>query len=249
MPSTSARRSSFTRSQGDASRSRPRRAPTASCAASACAPARPAPVRNWIVFALANATDEQIDRILVAPHFRLVGSGLVWPDLGASRIAEITPSQGFRPEREDSEDADVFRITLDPGSRVTFVAELRTAKLPQLYLWDPDAYKDKVNSLTLYKGIVMGIAGLLALFLTIAFVVKGTAMFPAAAALAWAVLAYLAIDFGFLHKVLAIQGDGDRTWRAGAEAVFSATLARLPLRLSQPQPMACALQLCLRPHG
>src|SRR5262245_6472030 len=132
------------------------------------------PSPNWIVFALANDTDEQIDRILVAPHFRLVGSGLVWPDLGASRIAEITPSQGFRPEREDSEDADVFRITLDPGSRVTFVAELRTAKLPQLYLWDPDAYKDKVNSLTLYKGIVMGIAGLLALFLTIAFVVKGT---------------------------------------------------------------------------
>jgi len=139
---------------------------------------------NWIVFALANTTEEQIDRILVAPHFRLVGSGLVWPDLGASRIAEITPSQGFRPEREDSEDADVFRVTLDPGSRITFVAELRTAKLPQLYLWDPDAYKDKINSLTLYKGIVMGIAGLLALFLTIAFVVKGTAMFPAAAALA-----------------------------------------------------------------
>jgi diguanylate cyclase (GGDEF)-like protein/PAS domain S-box-containing protein len=38
------------------------------------------------------------------------------------------------------------------------------------------------------------------------------------------VLAYLAIDFGFLHKVLSIQGDADRTWRAGAEAVFSATL-------------------------
>ena len=70
----------------------------------------------------------------------------------------------------------------------------------------------------------MGIAGLLALFLTIAFVVKGTAMFPAAAALAWAVLAYLAIDFGFLHKILAVQADGDQVWRAGAEAVFSATL-------------------------
>ena len=179
---------------------------------------------NWIVFALANTTDEQIDRIVVAPHFRLVGSGLVWPDLGASRIAEITPSQGFQPEREDDDDADVFRITLDPGSRITFVAELRTAKLPQLYLWNPDAYKDKVNSLTLYKGIVLGIAGLLALFLTIAFVVKGTAMFPAAAALAWSVLAYLAIDFGFLHKFLTIAADGDRVWRAGAEAIFSATL-------------------------
>ncbi|MFN8828683.1 MAG: EAL domain-containing protein [Labrys sp. (in: a-proteobacteria)] len=179
---------------------------------------------SWIVFALANTSEQQIDRILVAPHFRLVSSGLIWPDLGSSRIAAITPSQGFRPEREEADDADIFRITLDPGSRITFVAELRTDRLPQLILWDPDAYKDKVNSLTLYKGIVIGIAGLLALFLTIAFVVKGTAMFPAAAALAWAVLAYLAIDFGFLHKVLAFQTSTDRTWRAGAEAVFSATL-------------------------
>ena len=30
-----------------------------------------------------------------------------------------------------------------------------TDKLPQLYLWEPDAYKDKVNSFTLYYGIVI----------------------------------------------------------------------------------------------
>jgi len=64
---------------------------------------------------------------------------------------------------------------------MTYVLELRTDKLNQLYLWEPEAYKDKVNSLTLYHGIVIGIAGLLALFLTILFVVKGTAMFPATA--------------------------------------------------------------------
>ncbi len=52
---------------------------------------------DWMVFALTNDTDEQIDRLLVAPHFRLVGSGVVWPDLGGSRIAAITASQGIRP--------------------------------------------------------------------------------------------------------------------------------------------------------
>ena len=84
---------------------------------------------------------------------------------------------------------------------MTYVLELRTDKLPQLYLWEPDAYKDKVNSITLYHGIVIGIAGLLALFLTILFVVKGAMMFPAAAALGWAVLVYIGIDFGFWGKV------------------------------------------------
>src|SRR5262245_49270672 len=34
---------------------------------------------NWAVFALANNSDEQIDRLLVAPHYRMVGSGLLWP--------------------------------------------------------------------------------------------------------------------------------------------------------------------------
>ena len=178
----------------------------------------------WIVFALTNDTDEQIERLIVAPHFRLVGSGLIWPDLGSTRISAITASQGFPPERDESEDADVFRLTLDPGTTVTYVAELRTPNLPQLYLWEPDAYKDKVTSLTLYKGIVIGVAGLLALFLTIVFVVRGAVIFPAAAALAWTVLAYVCIDFGFWGKIFGTEGPADRIWRAGTETVLAATL-------------------------
>ncbi len=179
---------------------------------------------SWAVFALANNGDEQIDRLLVAPHFRLAGSGLFWPDLGASRIAKITPSQGFAPDRQPSQDADVFRVTLDPGAVITFVAELRASELPQLYLWDADGYKDAENSYTLYRGIVLGISGLLALFLTIVFVIKGTAMFPATAALAWSVLIYLCIDFGFWNKVIDIQPGADQMWRAGAEVFVAASL-------------------------
>ena len=101
---------------------------------------------------------------------------------------------------------------------------MRTPDLPQLYLWDPDAYRDKETSLTLYKGIVIGIAGLLALFLTIVFVVKGAVIFPAAAALAWAVLAYVCIDFGFWNKLFGVEDAADRVWRAGAETILAATL-------------------------
>jgi diguanylate cyclase (GGDEF)-like protein/PAS domain S-box-containing protein len=179
---------------------------------------------GWIVFALTNDTDEQIERLIVAPHFRLVGSGVIWPDLGSVRVTAITASQGFAPEREDSADADVFRLTLDPGTTVTYVAELRTPNLPQLTLWEPDVYKDKITNLTLYKGIVIGVAGLLALFLTIVFVVKGAVIFPAAAALAWAVLAYVCIDFGFWNKIFGLADEADRVWRAGTEAVLAATL-------------------------
>ena len=101
---------------------------------------------------------------------------------------------------------------------------MRTDKLPQLYLWEPDAYKDKINSFTLYYGIVIGIAGLLALFLTILFVVKGSVMFPAAAALGWAVLVYIGIDFGFWGKVFDMSAGAERIWRAIGEAILAATL-------------------------
>ena len=179
---------------------------------------------NWAVFALANSGDEQIDRLIVVPHYRMVGSGLLLPDLGLSRVVTITPSSGERPEEQDSATADIYRITLDPGTVITYVAELRTDRLPQLYLWEPDAYKDKVNSLTLYHGIVIGIAGLLALFLTILFVVKGSVMFPAAAALGWAVLVYIGIDFGFWGKVFDMSSGAERIWRASGEAILAATL-------------------------
>ncbi|SCM76661.1 Diguanylate cyclase/phosphodiesterase with PAS/PAC-like protein [uncultured Pleomorphomonas sp.] len=182
------------------------------------------PNPSWVVFSLSNQSDLQLDRLIVAPHFHLVGSRVMWPDLGASRIAAITPSSGFAPERQTSQDSDVFLVTLDPGTVVTFVVELRTRDLPQIGLWEPNAYKDSVNAYTLYRGIVLGISGLLALFLTILFVVKGSMMFPATAALAWAVLAYLCIDFGFWNKVFAVGSGTDQLYRAGSEVMIAVTM-------------------------
>lgn len=179
---------------------------------------------DWAVFALANNTDVQIDRLIVAPSFRLAGSGIVWPDLGSQRIASITPSEGFGLERQPSSEADVFLVTLDPGSVITFVAEMASHDLPEIRLWEPNAYKDTINAYTLYRGIVLGIAGLLAVFLTILFVVKGSAMFPATAALAWAVLAYICIDFDFWQKLVPTMPGQERIWRAGTEVALAFTL-------------------------
>src|ERR1700674_499936 len=53
---------------------------------------------NWAVFALANNSEEQLERLIVVPHYRMVGSGILWPDLGLSRLVNITPSSGEKPE-------------------------------------------------------------------------------------------------------------------------------------------------------
>src|SRR5690242_21564276 len=108
---------------------------------------------NWAVLALANNSDEQIDRLIVAPHYRMVGSGLFWPDLGLSRIVNVTPSSGDRPEKQTNPSADIYRITLAPCTVITYAVELRTDKLPRLYLWGSVAYRDKFNPFRLCHDI------------------------------------------------------------------------------------------------
>lgn len=178
----------------------------------------------WVLFALRNDTDVQIERLLVAPFFRLAGSGVLMPDMGADRLKALTVSHGLRPERLIDPESDVFEITLDPGATVTFIGELDEGTLPELYLWKPDAYRDYVNSFTLFRGTVLGISSLAAVFMTIMFVVKGRGVFPATAAFAWAVLVYLLIDFGIMGRLLGIGNGSVQPFRAAAEAALATTL-------------------------
>ncbi|MDC9823634.1 EAL domain-containing protein [Devosia sp. ZB163] len=179
---------------------------------------------NWALFALRNDSDVQLERLLVAPFFRLPGSGVFRPDLGAERIKVLTPSAGLRPTKLTDREADVFEVVIDPGATVTFVAELANGSLPELYLWKPDAYRDYVNSFTLFRGVVLGVAALAAVFLTIMFVVKGRGVFPATAAFSWAVLVYLLVDFGVLGPLLGISNGSVQPFRAAAEAGIATTL-------------------------
>lgn len=179
---------------------------------------------NWALFALRNDSDVQIERLLVAPFFRLSGSGVINPDLGAPRLTALTVSHGLRPDRLRDAEADVFKITLDPGATVTFVAEMSGQRLPELYVWKPDAYVDYINSFTLFRGTVLGISSLAAVFLTIMFVVKGRGVFPATAAFAWAVLTYLLVDFGIMGPLVGISNGAVQPMRAAAEAGLATTL-------------------------
>lgn len=178
---------------------------------------------QWVVFALTNTSDEQIDRMIVAPYYRLVGSGIFGPDLDKQRISFITPSQGFAPERISNPSADIFTVTLDPGATVTFIGEVRSETIPQIYLWEPDAYRDHLNRLTMFYGIVIGIAGVAAIFLSILFIVRGGVVFPASAGFAWAVLLFLCVDFGFWQKAIGLFNVPIPTARAICEMMLTLT--------------------------
>ena len=133
---------------------------------------------GWFAFALRNTTDKQVERWLVIDRYNPAASGVLLPDLDARRIQRIAYSRGYAPERIKSDRADVFRITLEPGRTVTFVAELASDRIASVQLWNPIEYEQRGRDRYLFSGVMIGITGLLALFLTAVFAANHKAIFP-----------------------------------------------------------------------
>ena len=180
---------------------------------------------SWVVFALSNPTDKPIMRWLTAQKYDIVGSRVFKPDLDAPRITNVTPSLGFRPERnEDYDHLDIYRLSIEPGTTVTYIVELASASVPRLFLSSPASFGKRQRDISLFHGILLGVTGLLAIFLTAIFAVNHKAIFPAAALVAWSALAYLCVDFGFWHKLFQLTSEDNGTYRAASEAAFAASL-------------------------
>lgn len=179
---------------------------------------------NWMVFALTNPTDAAIERWITADRYTVVGSGAIWPDLDARRIEAVTPSMGFAAERIKSDRADVFRITIEPGQTITYVVELASDRLARINLWKPLEYELKVRDRQLFNGIMLGLTGLLAIFLTAIFAANHKLIFPASALVAWCVLGILCVDFGFFHKLFQLRPEDNAIYRAAAEAAVASSL-------------------------
>lgn len=179
---------------------------------------------NWMVFALTNKTDRPLERWLTADRYTVVGSGTIWPDLDARRIESVTPSIGFIPERIKNDRADVFRITLEPGQTITYVAELSSERFARIYLWKPIDYEVNTRDRQLFNGTMLGLTLLLATFLTAVFAANHKIIFPAAALVSWTVLTYLCVDFGFFHKLFNLRPEDNAVYRAAGEAAMAASI-------------------------
>lgn len=179
---------------------------------------------TWLAFALHNTTDRPIERWLTAERYTMFGSGAVWPDLDARRIEALTPSLGFVPERIKSDRADILRITVEPGQTITYVVEFSGQRFSRVNLWRPLDYEFKARDRQLFNGVLLGLTGLLAIFLTAVFAANHKVIFPSAALVAWAVLLYLTVEFGFFHKLFQLKVDDYAVYRAATEAAVAASL-------------------------
>ncbi|HKJ62658.1 MAG TPA: EAL domain-containing protein, partial [Hyphomicrobiales bacterium] len=179
---------------------------------------------NWAVFALNNPTDQTVTLWLMAQRYDMVGSQLIWPDLDAPRIENVTVSLGFKPDRVQDDHSDIYRLVLEPGSTVTYIVELAGTGFPRLYLANAASVGKKTANLTLFNGILLGIVGVLAIYLTAIFGANHNSIFPAASLVAWATVGYLCVDFGFWHKLFQLSAADNAIYRAAMEAALAAAM-------------------------
>ncbi len=215
-----------------ASRCRPRPASTASFGASRVRAHERAPT-GWCSRSPTIPTTSS-HRLIVAPRItahecRRVCCGPISTSACRASPPSKPPRSAIGPSARDSAPiADVFRVTTRSRRR----RHLRDARCAPTacrssICGNPTPTRTRSIRSRSTQGIVIGISSLLALVLTILFVVKGThpSMFPAAAALAWAVLVYIGVDFGFWGKVFDMSAGAGRVWRASGEAILAATIA------------------------
>ena len=141
---------------------------------------RRAPIPNWMVFALTNPTDKPIERWLTADRYNVVGSGAIWPDLDARRIEAVTPSHGLRARAHQERPRRHLPHHARAGAdhhlrRRAGVRPLRA----HLSCGSRSSTSSRSRDRQLFNGIMLGLTGLLAIFLTAIFAANHKLIFPA----------------------------------------------------------------------
>jgi hypothetical protein len=181
------------------------------------------------VFALANS-DQQLDRLIIGAHFRLVSSGCSGPTSAPSASRTSRPAR-LALDRQPSVDAESSAHAQSGTGPLR--CQLTLAELPQVYLWGR-AYK--VSSVpTAVPRHRISIAGLLRCS-DDPIRGQGTSMFPGDRPAGR--YSPISASFRLPQRGGGSRPDGEQIWRAGTGIGLAATFVVIPIRLPQPQPMA-----------
>ncbi len=194
-----------------------------------------APYR-WLAFELVNTTNDILKPLIVVPRRGFVGTGLIWPNIGNQTILSITASSGAEPERVAGR-SGVFRLNVAPQTTVTYVVEISGNWPPRLGLWNEEAYEFHLENRSLFRGFLLGLIGLIALFLTVLFFVSRQSVYLSGAILSTAGTLLLILEFGYLPfnslaLVVKLRGATEALMALGVFSFFHTFLLlrhRLPI--------------------
>lgn len=197
------------------------------------------PIFRWVVFSLRNVSRKRLQYELLTQGRSFTGSGFYTSVVRAKPLLAVRASNGARPAIREVDGAQQVTLTLLPGQTITFVAQIQGAWPQSLTLWVKSALDSRIQQEAFIKGLLLGIAALIAVFVATLFIVRRRLIFPMATLFAWSAVAFILSEFGYLPSRFGITSVPDAQFRAVTEAVmcfslFGFLLTFLELRRNRP---------------
>ncbi len=167
---------------------------------------RPGDDHSWVVFSLKNPELQPQALVLTIPRQGFAGSGVfnIVPD--GSLIAGIQASQAQPAVRLAGDSSDSYALTVAPGDSVTYAIELPGETIKGVRLWRRADFDARARHFSFFRGVVFGIAMLLAIGFICLFIVRPLLVFPSAALFAWSAILFTFLNLGPLPGwLLAFQ--------------------------------------------
>ena len=179
---------------------------------------------RWVVFSVKNPELIRQDLVLTVPHQGFVGSGVLWPLPAVSRIRNVQVSKQQPTTTLDATSTDAIALTVPAGASLTFAVELAGDTVRDVRLWRRAAFSRQVGQVALFRGVLLGIAILLALGFSSLFIVKPHMVFPTTTLFAWSAIGFIVINTGHM-PALFNENLSAPVFRAIVEALMLAGLA------------------------
>lgn len=182
------------------------------------------PNYRWLVFSVRNAGAIPLDYVIVAKRKSFVGSGIFWPQFGTRILVDAQASPGLPPRMEQTRTADAYSFRVGSNQIVTYALEVAGPWPDNLNLWQRTAFDRKMQQVSFFHGLLLGIATLVAIYVSSLFIIRRKLMFPAAALFTWCGAAFLAVDFGYLPAIADVSLAVESKIRAIVEATMAFSL-------------------------
>lgn len=203
---------------------------------------------RWLVFTVKNIDQKPVSRLVAVGRDGVTGTGLYGQNLVARRVRSVSVAEGVPPVLRSDGNIDSFLVEVPPGGMRTYIVEIAGAWPENLILWAQWAFDAQRQRISFFHGLLIGIATLGAIYIGILFIVRRTAIFPAAALFAFAGVAYLCFELGYWPLGLSAGPQWITTFRTVVVAFLCLGLLAILLtflELRRRWPIASTMTIML----
>lgn len=182
------------------------------------------PAYRWMVFSIRNSSPIPLEYVIVAQHKSFVGSGVIWPQFGTRMLVDAQASPGLPPTKQETRTSGSYTFRIESNQTITYALEVSGDWPDNLSIWQREAFEKQTQQVSFFHGLLLGIATLVAIYVSSLFIIRRKLVFPSTALFSWCSSLFLAIEFGYLPVLVEVPTLVEFQIRAVVEALMAFSL-------------------------